>query len=61
MSERAQRASHANGAGPGVPARERAGGSGPPSPFGFGEVSPEPAVARVLAEAEGAKPPGEKG
>ncbi len=32
--ERAQRASHANGAGPGAPASERAGGSGGAKPHG---------------------------
>ena len=58
-----QRVSHASGAGrSGVPASERVGGSGPPSPQpgfgGFGEVSPEPADSRARAEADGAKPPG---
>ena len=55
-----QRVSHANGAGYGVPASERAGGSGPPSPEGFGEVSPKPAVNHLRAEADGAKPPGKQ-
>ena len=45
--------------GVGVPASERVGGSGPPSPrSGFGAVSPEPAHERTRAEADGAKPPG---
>ena len=48
-----------NGAGEGVPASERVGGSGPPSPLsGFGEVSPEPARTILRTEADGAKPPG---
>jgi putative ABC transport system ATP-binding protein len=56
-----ERVSHANGAGPGVPARERVGGSGPPSPrSGFGEVSPEPASTDARAKADGAKPPGNR-
>jgi hypothetical protein len=43
----------------GVPASERVGGSGPPSPrSGFGEVSPEPTHEGMWAEADGAKPPG---
>jgi maltooligosyltrehalose trehalohydrolase len=40
----------------GVPASERAGGSGPPPPrSGFGEVSPEPAQSTWRAKADGAK------
>jgi len=35
LRERAQRASHANGAGPGAPASERAGGSGGAKPPGL--------------------------
>jgi hypothetical protein len=37
MSERAQRVSHANGAGPGAPASERVGGSGGAKPPGLKE------------------------
>ena len=35
MSERAERASHANGVGPGAPASERVGGSGGAKPPGL--------------------------
>jgi len=41
-------------------ASERVGGSGPPSPFGFGEVSPEPGEYGGRAEADGAKPSGKE-
>jgi len=53
-----QRVSHESGAGPGAPASERAGGSGPPSPSGFGEVSPKRAINGARAEADGPEPPG---